>query len=114
MKRPVFLTIMLVILVLGSISQLQTYFNLSASPGSDLGVILMLIVGGVNLISAIMLWMWKKIGLYLLIGATIFVSLGSTNLITSGNSQATASLIMNILTLVVVYMSMKPVWKQFK
>lgn len=117
MKRPMFLTIWLVIMTLGAIYSLYTYTLGSANITKLLpnmpswALTVFAILGFVNLLAVAMLWMWKKMGFYLVIGTAIVVA--SLN----GMLLGVAGIFTSIFALVgvgILYLAMKPAWQNFK
>ncbi len=121
MKRPVFLIIWLALLFLGQAYGLYSYTlgagNLMKTlPNAQTS--LWPLYAGINLINVfaiIMLWMWKKIGFYIMIGtAVIGVFL---SLMTSGVGGVTGgifSIASAVIGILILYLAMKPVWQNFK
>jgi hypothetical protein len=116
MKRPVFLTIWLVLIALGSLYSLYTYTLGTASITRALpdfpswAFILLDVVALVNLVSVILLWTWKKLGFYLLIGTAI-VSIVFSVLTPGG--LGIASIIGAGVGVGILYLAMRPAWQHF-
>lgn len=117
MKRPMFLTIWLVLMTIGAIFTLYSYTLGSENITKTLpnmpswALIVFALLGVVNLFSVVMLWMWKKMGFYIIIGTAIIVAslngmiLGVAGMITS---------VFAVVGVVILYLAMKPVWQNFK
>lgn len=123
MKRPIFLTIWLVILLLFSVAitaDSLTYLPfifLTKNYISLIGII----AGFVQIWAVVWLLRWKKIGVTLFISAAIIVFLITAInefTIVSKVSQIVVSLlavlVVNIIMLGILYMTIRPVWKNFK
>lgn len=66
-------------------------------------------IGGiVDLLAIVMLWMWKKMGFYLIVGETAVTTIIS--FLYLDPFQA----ILQIVGIVILYLVMKPVWSNFK
>lgn len=117
MKRPMFLTIWLVLMTIGAIFTLYSYTLGSENITKTLPnmpswvLIVFALLGVVNLFSAAMLWMWKKMGFYIIIGTAIIVA--SLNGMILGAAGMIAS-IFAVVGVVILYLAMKPVWQNFK
>lgn len=117
MKRPKFLTVWLVLMAISGVFTLYSYTLGSANITKTLpnmpswALIVFALVGVVNLFSVAMLWMWKKMGFYIIIGTAIIVA--SLN----GMILGAAGMIVSIFAIVgvaILYFAMKPVWQNFK
>lgn len=117
MKRPTFLTIWLVIMTIAGIFALYSYTLGSASIAQALpnmpswALTLFAILGAVNLVSVTMLWMWKKMGFYMIIASAIIVA--SLNGMVLGVAGIGAS-VFALIGVGILYLAMKPVWQNFK
>ena len=117
MKRPKFLTIWLVIMTIAGIFTLYSYTLGSASIAQALpnmpswALTMFALLGAVNLFSVAMLWMWKKLGFYLIIVSAIIAA--SLNGMILGVAGVGAS-IFTIIGVGILYLAMKPVWQNFK
>ena len=117
MKRPMFLTIWLVLMTLSAVWSIYSYTLGSENITKMLpnlpswALIVFVLLGVVNLFAVIMLWMWKKMGFYISIGSAIIVS-SLSGMILGGLGIAAS--IMAILGVVTLYFAMKPVWQNFK
>lgn len=117
MNRPKFLTIWLVLMAISGVFTLYSYTlgsenitkTLPNMPSWALTVFALL--GAVNLFSVAMLWMWKKMGFFLIIGTAIIVA--SLNGMILGAAGLVAS-IFAIIGVGILYLAMKPVWQNFK
>lgn len=117
MKRPVFLTIWLVLMTIGAVYSLYSY-TLGANnlmrvlPRMNPGmIVLYTIISLVNLAAVILLWTWKKLGFYLVVAIAIIVA--SLNGFVIGILGVTATLF-PLLGIGILYLAMKPVWDNFK
>ena len=123
MKRPTFLTIWLIIMLLLSIAltiDSLTYLPMIRLTKSYISLIGIL-AGFVQIWALIELLRWKKIGVTRLLSSAIAIMLvtGINEFrIVSNVSQIIISMLMvlvvNILILGVLYLAIKPVWKEFK
>lgn len=116
MKRPTFLTIWLVLMTISAIYTIYSYTLGSEAVTKTLPIpawslMALALLGVVNLFAVVMLWMWKKMGFYIIIGSTIIAA--SLNGIILGVLGFVAS-IMAIVGIVILYLAMKPVWQNFK
>lgn len=63
----------------------------------------------VDLVAIVMLWMWKIMGFYITVGTTavgvVLALLYLTDIV---------SAVLSIVTLVVLYLAMRPVWSNFR
>lgn len=117
MKRPTFLTVMLVWVFLSSLYSLYSYFL----KGTLLVVLLNVpswvptafaLCSGLNLLSVVLLWNWRKVGFYIILGSALMVI--TLNLMFM--SLRGLGVIIAVLTLIVVgllYLAMRPVWSRF-
>jgi len=123
MKRPKFLTIWLILLLILSVAitiDSLTYLPfifLTKSYLSLFGIV----AGFVQIWAVIQLLRWKKIGATLLIFSVVVIFLVTAIdefSIVSNVSQVIVSLIMvlvvNIIMFGILYIAIKPVWKNFK
>ncbi len=123
MKRPKFLTIWLIVILLFSIALTAdslTYLpmiRLTKNYISLLGIV----AGFVQVWSVIQLLRWKKIGVTLLLSSAIVIFLvtGFNEFqIVSNVNQIIISMLMvlvvNIVMLGILYLAIRPVWKNFK
>lgn len=117
MKRPMFLTIWLILMTLGAISTAYSYTLGSATimkaipnmPSWALTQYALFSI--VNLVAVWMLWTWKKMGFNLfVVSAVISASLNGMIL----GAIGVGSSIFGVVGIVILYLAMKPVWKQFK
>jgi len=123
MKRPKFLTIWLIVLLLFSVGltlDSLTYLHfifLTKSYISLLGIV----AGFVQIWAVVQLLRWRMIGITLLLSsaAVIFLVTAINEFsIVSKISQVIVSLLMvlvvNIIMFGILYLAIKPVWKNFK
>lgn len=123
MKRPIFLTIWLVIMLLLSVAMTVdslTYIRfilLTKSYLSFIGII----AGFVEIFAFIQLLRWKKVGVNLLVSsmaAVFMVTAIDQPYVVSKLSQAIVSMLIvlaiNLILLGILYLAIKPVWKNFK
>lgn len=112
-----FLTIWLVLVTISAIFTLYSYTlgsenitkTLPNIPSWSLTAFALL--GVVNLFAVVMLWMWKKMGFYIIIGIAIIIA--SLNGMILGAVGIVAS-VMAIVGVAILYLAMKPVWQNFK
>ena len=117
MKRPMFLTVWLVIMALGGIFSLYSYTVGSAAimlalpnfPSWAIPVYALL--GVVNLTAVAMLWMWKKMGFYLIIASAVIIA--SLNGMILGVAGIGSS-VFAVIGIGILYLAMKPAWQNFK
>lgn len=123
MKRPIFLTIWLVILLIFSVAltvDSLTYLSfifLTKSYISLLGIV----AGFVQIWAVVQLLRWKKIGIKLFISSAIVIFLVTAineftiiSKVTQVLISLSAVLVVNIIMLGILYLAIKPVWKNFK
>lgn len=117
MNRPKFLTGWLIFMIIGNVFSLYSYTLGSANiaktlPNMPSWAITVFAVGAVvNLFAVVMLWMWKKMGFYILIALAIIVA--SLNGMLLGIAGVFASLF-SLIGVGILYLAMKPVWQNFK
>lgn len=117
MKRPTFLTIWLVLMTIAGIFTLYSYTLGSANIAQTLpnmpswALTMFALLGLVNLVAVVMLWMWKKLGLFIMIASAIIAA--SLNGMILGPAGIGAS-IFAIIGVGILYLAMKPVWSNFK
>ncbi|HEX8965650.1 MAG TPA: hypothetical protein VF820_04440 [Patescibacteria group bacterium] len=123
MKRPIFLTIWLAILLLFSVAltvDSLTYIPfifLTKSYVSLIGIV----AGFVQIWAVVQLFRWKKVGASLLLSSMIIIffvtAINEFNIISNVN-QIIISLLMvlvvNIFMLGILYLAIKSVWKNFR
>jgi hypothetical protein len=123
MKRPKFLTIWLIVMLLLSVGitiDSLTYLPFIFLTKSYLSLV-GIVAGFVQIWAIIQLLRWKKIGVKLLISsmAVVFLitAIDQPNVVSS-ISQAIISMILvlaiNVILLGILYLAIKPVWKNFK
>lgn len=123
MKRPMLLTIWLVVMLLLSVAialDSLTYLHfifLTKSYISLFGIV----AGFVQIWALIQLLRWRKVGVTLLLSSAVVVFLitGINEFyIVSNINQIIVSmlavLVVNIITLGILYLAIRPVWKNFK
>ena len=117
MKRPTFLTVWLILIAVADVFSLISY-TVGASalttmmpnfPAWTLWVYDALIV--VQLVSVVLLWMWKKIGFYLIVGCAIIAAI--VNIYALGVSGV-IGVIFGLAGVGILYLAMRPAWEQFK
>lgn len=117
MKRPVFLTIWLSLMTIAAVLAVSAYIFLykdiaTATPDVPEWVSnLTLITTILQLVAVVLLWMWKKIGFFIEIAAVILATS------VAGLLNGPAGVMKTIWTIVflgILYLAMKPVWKNFK
>lgn len=117
MKRPMFLTVWLVLMLLGHAYSLYSYTLGTAAimavlpniPGWFFPAMLVLSLAG--LAAVYLLWTWKKMGFYLAVGIAVLASL--MNIVVLG-TLGSVSIIGAAVGVGILYLAMKPVWKNFK
>ena len=123
MKRPIFLTIWLVILLLFSVAltiDSLTYLSfifLTKSYVSLLGIV----AGFVQIWAVVELFRWKKRGIIFFLSSAIVIFIVTAInefAIVSKINQIIVSLLLvllvNIIMLGILYLAIRPVWKNFK
>jgi len=123
MKRPKFLTIWLIILLLFSIAltlDSLTYLHfifLTKSYISLIGIV----AGFVQILAVVQLLRWKKIGVTLFISSAIVLflvtAINEFNIVSKVNQVIVSLLIVLVVNssmLGILYLAMRPVWKNFK
>ena len=122
MKRPTFLTVWLVLLSIGaafSILGSLSLLGLPSVPGVSeaLGVIpswygpLLLVLSMIQVAAVVLLWRWKMLGFYLMVGGTGVST--ATSYLVSGPASL-LGIVFGIAAVVILYFAMKPVWGNFK
>ena len=117
MKRPTFLTIWLSLMTLANIWSLYEYTlgvdiikrTLAMIP--SWAITALAIFSLVNVAAVVMLWMWKRIGFYLIAASALIVA--SINGAILGGMGIVSS-IGALIGIGILYLAMKPVWKNFK
>ena len=117
MKRPWYLTVLLVLFLLGAVVSIFTFAfgggliqqTLPNVPSWYAMVLAVLSI--VELVAVVMLWKWSMMGFYLLVGVSAFVSILS--LVFTGVSSI-ATIFGGVVGLVLLWLAMKPVWSNFK
>ena len=117
MKRPLFLTIWLALMTLGNVFSVYSYTLGSASLALALPflpswvMLLFALMSVVGLVAVVMLWMWKKMGFYLVVVLSVVVS--AVNLLYLGLAGIFA-VVTGFIGVGILYLAMKPVWQNFK
>ncbi|EFH87212.1 hypothetical protein [Ktedonobacter racemifer] len=117
MKRPVFLTIWLILIVLADLFSLYSYTLGAATITRALpnvpswAVMLLAILVVVQLVSIALLWMWKKLGFYLYLGSAAIAFV--LNILTLGVSGGLTSIFGAVVGAAILYLAMRPVWQNF-
>lgn len=114
MKRPWYLTVLLVFGFLGAIWQIFTA-NSSAGLLPNLPSwypMVLIILAVVDLVAVVMIWMWKIMGFYLTVGTSAVQLL--IVFIYMGVAVGIGAIILNIIMLGLLFLAMRPVWKNFK
>jgi hypothetical protein len=117
MKRPTFLTIWLSLMTIGNVYTLYQYTlgaaaikqTLTTMPSWALTALALFSL--LMVIAVAMLWMWKKMGFYLVIAAALLVA--SVNGAILGILGLAGSL-SALIGIGILYLAMKPVWQNFK
>ncbi len=123
MKRPIFLTIWLVVMLLLSLAMTidsLTYLHfifLTKSYFSLFGIA----AGFVEVWSIIQLLRWKKTGVTLYISSAIVIllvtAINELNIVSNVNQMVISLLmvlIVNLIVLGILYLAIRPAWKSFK
>lgn len=117
MKRPMFLTIWLILMVLGYVFTLygnlfNTASTLALLPGIPSWYFPVMIALSVVALGAIyLIWTWKKLGFYIIVGLAVlnvvisFMVIGNLGLV---------SIFGAVIGVAILYLAMRPVWKNFK
>lgn len=123
MKRPIFLTVWLIVMFFLSVAlavDSLTYLSMIRLTKNYISLI-GIIAGFMQIWALIELLRWKKTGVPLLVSSAIVIMLVTAFnefLIVSNVSQIIISmlavLVVNIIMLGILYMAMRPVWKNFK
>lgn len=117
MKRPVFLTVWLILMALGYAYSLYSYTLGTAAvtsvfpgiPGWFFPVMALSAVLG--LVAVYLLWTWKKMGLYIVAGLSVLSAV--VNFVVMGNLGG-MSIIFGLVGLAILYFAMRPAWSNFK
>lgn len=114
MKRPIFLTILLILITISNIFSLYSY-TVGKSSIVELipdfpswAFIFLTTLGILQLVGVAMVWTWKKMGFYLFIVSAIGAMLVNAATLGIGSS------LFGIIGIVLLYFAMKPVWGNFK
>ncbi len=123
MKRPKFLTIWLIILLLFSVAitaDSLTYLPFIIFTKSYISLI-GIIAGFVQVWAVVQLLRWRKTGITLYISSAIVVflvtAINEFNIVSKINQiviSLSAVLIVNFIMLGILYLAIRPVWKNFK
>ena len=117
MKRPVFLTVWLVLMSIGAVFSVYSYTVGSyaiTQTFPDFPSWAITVYAGLSIIDVIavaMLWMWKKMGFYMVAGFALVASL--LNIMIMGGAGIVSTVI-GFVGVGILYWAMKPVWGQFK
>src|SRR6266851_1719113 len=117
MKRPTFLTIWLVLIVLANLYSLYSYTLGTATITTAMpnfpswAFILLDILALVEIVSAVLLWMWKKLGFYLIIGAAAVAVV--VNVLTLG-LLGLVGILGAVIGVGILYLAMRPAWANFR
>lgn len=117
MKRPVFLMIWLILMAIGYLYSLYNYILGTASltqvfpslPGYFFPIMALASVTG--LVATYLLWTWKKLGFYIVVGITVLSVV--VNFAVMGVLGA-MSIVFGLVGIGILYLAMKPVWSNFK
>ncbi len=118
MERPRFLTFWLIFGTLGGVNTLIQFgrnpsYLMKIYPNMTSGTLILYMILGVILIMAyVILWKWKKLGFYLYVVTTVAATL--LNIKVMGPVLGTVGSILGVAGLVILYLAMRPVWKNFK
>lgn len=115
MKRPWYLsTWLIIIMVLNLLSVIGVVagsgFISKAMPNLPSWYMpLSALLGVAEVVGAVMIWQWKMMGFYLIVGIAVLSALLS--IMTTGRYS---SVIFGALGILILYFCMRPVWKSFK
>lgn len=117
MKRPMFLTIWLVLLsagyLLSFISSLLATFTVGkVLPNLFWVFLLITLVAAFNLIAISLVWRWSKIGFYVLI--LLIIPSVILNVLNGQVAGGLFGLIFGLIFMGILYLSMRPVWEKYK
>lgn len=116
MKRPTFLTVWLIFMVLSTVYNLiSTIFNpskiTSVFPNIPTWVFSVSYVQFViSFICIVLLWRWKKIGFYVIVANSIVSIVINVALL---GSLGIISVVFGVIGIGILYLAMRPVWQQF-
>ncbi|EKD65081.1 MAG: hypothetical protein ACD_50C00197G0008 [uncultured bacterium] len=117
MKRPWYLTVLLILFFIGIVFQIiglatdpQTTAQLVPNAPSWI-VPILLLLSIVDLVALAMLWMWKIMGFYLTIAVTVVMSL---LFFAFQGAGSLGTIFFGAIGIGVLYLAMKPVWSNFK
>ncbi len=117
MKRPMFLTIWLILLVVLSL------FSIFSDVIASMGVLpikplwsyyISIAFSLVTLGAVYMLWKWKKMGFYIMVGMAVVSFLVGFATGTVSPLAMALSIIFMAAGIGILYLAMRPVWKNFK
>ncbi|MCR4263933.1 MAG: hypothetical protein NUV98_04415 [Candidatus Roizmanbacteria bacterium] len=117
MKRPVFLTIWLVLMSLDAVFSVYSYtagsyaLTQTFSNFPSWAITVYAVLSVIDVIAVAMLWMWRKMGFYMVAGFALVASL--LNIMIMGSAGVVSSVI-GLAGVGILYWAMKPVWGQFK
>lgn len=113
-KRPLFLTILLIYVSLGTVFSLYAYID----GGPELAppqlwfnrpvLSIYAIVELIQLIGIFLVWRWKRIGFYIFLVTTL------TNVLLNVVFLGGIDLVFPVIELGLLYLAMRPVWSNFK
>lgn len=118
MKRPTFLTVWLVLMFIGGLFSLYSYFVTPATLKVAYPNIpewyapLFGVLSLVQYVGLYLLWTWKKLGFQIAVGMYIVAIV--LNFAILGAATAIFTLVGGGIGLGILYLAMKPVWKNFK
>ena len=116
-KRPVFLTVWLILMAVAGVYSLYSYTLGAASlmlllPNMPSWAFTAFTVFGIlNLVAVAMLWMWQKLGFYLIIASAVIVAAINGAIL---GPIGIGSSIFAVIGVGILYLAMKPVWQNFK
>lgn len=117
MKRPWYLTLVLILSLLGAVFSIFTFSVGSGAIQQALPnlpswyMMALVVLSVIEFVAVVMLWMWKMIGFYLIVGITALVSV--LGFVYQGSSSL-GSVALGVVGLVLLYLAMRPVWQNFK
>ena len=117
MKRPWYLTLLLVLTILGGVIGILSSATLLATGATTVPAIpswfagLLVVFGLLNIIGAAMLFKWQLKGFHILLATTVLSIILS--LVTQG-SAGIMSVVGGIIGIGLLFLCMKPVWTSFR
>ncbi len=114
MKRPIFLTIWLALLIMASVLNIYSYLeNHLIINEPTWSLYLKIIFAIIRIVGIISLFKWRMVGFYLIIGVSIILALIDATVLGIGKTVIYES-IGALVSIIVIYLAMKPVRSSFK